>query len=107
MALQIAAHPVVAVARAVGEELELRVEQQPRRLGGRAGDHHQVGRLVLQRGRWRRNSFTPRARPRSSTTTSLATQLVRSSQLPVAMRRGMTVFWVPHLALTSQAKPTQ
>ena len=33
-------------------------------------------------------------------------QSVRSSQLPVASAVGMTVLCVPHLAFTSQAKPT-
>ena len=46
------------------------------------------------------------ARPGSSSRISLAMQSVRSSQLPVASAVGITVFCVPFLALTSQAKPT-
>ena len=35
-----------------------------------------------------------------------AMQPVRNSQFPVASAAGIAVFWVPHLAFTSQANPT-
>jgi len=49
---------------------------------------------------------TPVIRPRSSAIICLAMHSERNSQLPVSIARGITVFCVPHLAWTSQAKPT-
>ena len=46
--VEVAAHPVVAVAEAVRVEPALREEQQARRLGGPAGDHDDVRGLLLE-----------------------------------------------------------
>src|ERR1022692_2999397 len=104
--LQVAAHPVVAVARAVREQPRPGVQEEP---GGLDGPPEMTTRsAVWYCARSLPSKYlTPRARPRSSTTTSLAIELVRSSQLPVASALGMTVFCVPFFALLGQAKPQQ
>ena len=48
VALQIAAHLVVAVTEAVGKQAALGVQQQASRLHGAAGDDDDVGKLLLQ-----------------------------------------------------------
>ena len=48
MALQVPAHPVVAVGETVREERALRVQEQAGRFGRRGGDDHEVGGLFLQ-----------------------------------------------------------
>ena len=88
MALQVAANPIVVVARPVGKELRAGIEQQPGGLRGRGGNHDQVGRLHLQPVARRRNISHPgpgRGRRRGSRCT---TDSVRTSQLPRGHRHG-------------------
>ena len=49
---------------------------------------------------------TPVARPRASVRISFTWHSVRSTALPVARARGITVLCVPFLAFVSQPKPT-
>ena len=55
VALQVAAHLVVAIAEAVGKQAAFRVEQQARGLDGAGGDDDEIGRLLLQMAVGRRN----------------------------------------------------
>ena len=48
MALQVAAHLVVAIAQAIGKKAALGVQQQARGLDGAGGDDDDVGELFLQ-----------------------------------------------------------
>ena len=107
--LQVAADLVVRIAKTVRSGVAGRIEQEAGGLDGTRAEHHRPARTVRLRCSAPEPAVkvTPVTAPRWPVSTRDTIADVTSVQRPVARARAMTVFWVPFLASTGQAKPTQ